>query len=100
MPDNAFLADLWLALLRAADGDVERAQEALDWLRNDCPRGVGLEPGVHGWLYLHADKAGILERHRMMDDMADYGFKAPEIAAVLCYAESTVWNYLRQRGRR
>lgn len=98
MPDT-FLTDLWLALLRASDGDVERAQAALDWLRNDCPRGVGREPGVHGWLYLHADKAGMLERHRMMDDMANYGFKPTEIAQVLCYAESTVWNYLRQRRR-
>ena len=99
MPDT-FLADLWLALLRASDGDVERAQAALDWLRNECPRGVGLEPGVHGHLYLHADKAGILERHWMMDDMADFGFKPAEIAAVLCYAEGTVKNYLSKRRRR
>lgn len=97
---GAFLADLWLALLRASDGDVERAQAAFDWLRNDCPRGVGREPGVHGWVYLHADKAGTLERHRMMDDMADFGFKAGEIAEVLCYAEGTVRNYLSKRGRR
>lgn len=98
-PSDAFLADLWLALLRASDGDVERAQAALDWLRNECPRGVGCEPGVHGWLYLRADKAGMLERHRMMDDMADFGFKPSEIAEVLCYAEGTVANYLSKRRR-
>ena len=101
MPTEPFLVPLWLALLRASDGDVERAQAALDYLRNEHPRGRGCEPGVHGWVYLHADKAGILERHRMMDDMADYGFRAAEIAEVVCYAEGTVKNYLsrRRRGR-
>jgi len=100
MPTEPFLPDLWLALLRAADGDVEQAQMALDWLRNTCPRGRGREPGVHGWLYLPADKAGTLERHRMMDDMAEYGYRPSEIAEVLCYAEGTVKNYLSRRRRR
>ena len=99
MPSDSFLADLWLALLRAADGDVERAQAALGWLRNECPRGRGLEPGHRGWCYLPTDKAALLERHRMMDDMADFGFEPGEIAAVLHYAEGTVKNYLSRRRR-
>ena len=99
MPDNAFLGDLWIAMLRAADGDVERAQTAFNWLRNECPRGRGREPGHRGWCYLPTDRAAVLERHRMMDDMDDFGFKAAEIAEVLCYAEGTVKNYLSRRRR-
>ena len=99
MPD-VFLVDLWLAFLRASDGDVERAQAALDYLRNEAPRGQGLEPGHRGWCYLPTDKAAMLERHRMLEDMADYGFEAGEIASVLCYAEGTVKNYLSRRRKR
>ena len=98
MPDS-FLADLWLALLRAADGDVERAQAGLDYLRNEAPRGRGLEPGHRGWCYLPTDKRAMLERHRQMDDMDDFGFEAAEIADVLHYAEGTVKNYLSRRRR-
>ena len=97
---DSFLADLWLALIRASDGDVERAQAALDYLRNEAPRGRGREPGHRGWCYLPADKSAILERHRQMDDMADFGFKPAEIADVLHYAEGTVRNYLSRRRRR
>ena len=99
MPTNAFLGDLWLALLRAADGDVERAQVGLDYLRNEAPRGRGREPGHRGRVYLPADKAAIKERHRQMEDMADYGFKPAEIADVLYYAEGTVRNHLSRRRR-
>jgi mannose/cellobiose epimerase-like protein (N-acyl-D-glucosamine 2-epimerase family) len=97
---GSFLADLWLALLRASDGDVERAQAAFNWLRNECPRGRGVEPGHRGWCYLPTDKAATLERHRQMEDMADFGFKPGEIAAVLHYAEGTVKNYLSARRKR
>ena len=96
---STFLADLWLAFLRAADGDTQRAQVALDYLRNEAPRGRGREPGHRGWCYLPTDKAGMLERHRQMEDMADFGFEAAEIAAVLHYAEGTVKNYLSRRRR-
>ena len=100
MPTDAFLGDLWLAFLRAADGDVDRAQAAFNYLRNECPRGRGREPGHRGWLYLPADKTATLERHRMLEDMADFGFEPAEIAEVLHYAEGTVKNYLSRRRKR
>ena len=98
--NDSFLADLWLAMLRASDGDVERAQAAFNWLRNEVPRGRGREPGWRGWCYMPTDKAAMLERHRMMEDMADFGFTYAEIAVVLCYAKGTVKNYLSKRRKR
>ena len=99
MPDT-FLGDLWLALLRAADGDCERAQAALNYLRNEVPRGQGQEPGHRGWCYLPTDKAAMHERHRLIIELHEYGYRDAEIAEAVCLAEGTVRNFLSRRRRR
>ena len=98
---DSFLADLWLALLRASDGDTQRAQAALDYLRNEAPRGRGREPGHRGWCYLPTDKAGMLERHRQIIELREFGFSCAEIAEMVSLAEGTVKNFLSShRGNR
>ena len=104
MPSESFLKAVWGACYRAAEaGGAEFpaacAEAAVNWLRNEAPRGRGREPGHRGWCYLPTDKAAMLERHRQMEDMADFGFEPAEIAEVLHYAEGTVKNYLSRRRR-
>ena len=96
---STFLGDLWLAMLRASDGDVERSQAAFNWLRNEVPRGQGREPGHRGWCYLPTDKAAMKERHRLIVELDEFGYKVPEIAAAVSLAEGTVKNYLSRRRR-
>ena len=94
MPSESFLADLWLTLLRASGGDVERAQAALAWLRNECPRGRGREPGWRGRAYLPTDKTALKERQRQVLDMKRFGFEDAEIAQAVNMGEAAVKKFL------
>lgn len=97
---DSFMADLWLALLRASDGDVERAQAAFDWLRHDCPRGRGREPGWRGRAYLPTDKTALKERQRQVLDMKRFGFEDAEIAATVSMEVPAVKKFLWRHRKR
>ena len=97
---STFLGDLWLTLLRAADGDVERSQAAFNWLRNEVPRGQGREPGHRGWCYLPTDKVALKERQKQMLRLDEFGYKDEEIAAAVCMEVAAVKKFLYRHRKK
>ena len=97
---DSFLADLWLALLRASDGDVERAASAFNWLRNEAPRGQGCEPGWRGRVFLPTDRTALKERQKQMLRLDEFGYKDEEIAAAVNMETGAVKKFLWRHHRK
>ena len=97
---DSFLGDLWLALLRASDGDAERAQAGLDYLRSEAPRGHGHEPGWRGRVYLPTDTGTLRERHRQILRLDEFGYKDEEIAAAVNMETGSVKSFLYRHRKR